>query len=113
MKPSGTRATRDGRRASTSPPALCPASRVSTMGVCIWPGTTVLTLIRRGAYSTAVTREKWITPAFVEAYPTWAEPVHRKPDVEAVLTIDPPPAFSISGTTYLQVRKTVFRLKLI
>ena len=43
MKPSGMRATRDFSKASTSPPVRCLASRVSTIGVCIWPGNRVNT----------------------------------------------------------------------
>jgi hypothetical protein len=34
-------------------------------------------------------------------------------EVEAVLMIDPPPPCSIAGMTCLQVRNTLFRLKLI
>src|SRR3954466_12869339 len=33
------------------------------------------------------------------------------PDAEAMLTIAPPPCFSITGSTYLQPRNTLFRLK--
>src|SRR5215471_145313 len=58
MKPSGIRATRDLSRASTSPPVRCLASRASTIGVCIWPGTTVFTRTPFLAYCTAVTARK-------------------------------------------------------
>jgi len=50
--------------ASTSPPARCPASRASTIGVCICPGTTVFTRMPFAAYCMATTRESWMTPAF-------------------------------------------------
>jgi hypothetical protein len=58
------RARRCFRSASTSPPARWPASRASTIGVCIWPGTTVFTRIPLAAYWTATTRENWMTAAF-------------------------------------------------
>ena len=67
IKPSGMRASRLSRRLSTSPPGRWPARRASTIGVCNWPGTTVLTRIPREAYSTATTRESWITPALLAA----------------------------------------------
>src|SRR3954468_22166586 len=109
--PSGMRLTRLLSSASTSPPARCFARRVSTMGVCSWPGTTLFTRMFLGAYCTATTRESWITPALVAAYATCAEPLQRMPDAEAMLTIAPPPCFSITGSTYLQPRNTLFRLK--
>ncbi|WRL67329.1 hypothetical protein U6N30_32475 [Blastococcus brunescens] len=49
--------------ASTSPPARWPASRTSTIGVCIWPGTTVFARMPSGAWCTASARVKPMTPA--------------------------------------------------
>src|SRR5467141_1164409 len=46
-----------------------------------------------------------------DALPTCALPVKRRPEVEAMLTIAPPPCFSITGSTCLQTRNTLFRLK--
>src|SRR5262252_3578179 len=52
-----------------------------------------------------------MTPAFVAAYATCAEPVQRMPDVEAMLMITPLACRSITGSTCLQARKTLFKLK--
>ena len=62
------------------------------------------------AYSTATTRPNWMTPAFAAAYPTAGDPVQRMPEVEAMLTIEPPPLASITGITCLHMRNTLVRL---
>src|SRR3954469_2302097 len=108
--PRGMRFARLLRSASTSPPARCLARRVSTIGVCSWPGITAFTRMFFGAYCTATTPESWIKPALVAAQATCAAPLQRMPDAEAMLTIAPPPCFSITGSTYLQPRNTLFRL---
>src|SRR2546425_259540 len=74
------------------------------------PGDTVFTRMPFEAYCTATTRESWITAALVAAYATCAEPVQRKPEVEARLMITPPAWRSITGRTCLQARNTLFRL---
>src|SRR5438445_9748363 len=58
------------------------------------------------SYCTATTRESWITAALVAAYATCAEPVQRKPEVEARLMITPPAWRSITGRTCLQARRS-------
>ena len=67
MKPAGMRSTRVLSSFSTSPPARCPASRASTIGVCNCPGTTVFTRMPLLAYCTATTRESCMTPALEAA----------------------------------------------
>src|ERR1700737_1386318 len=47
-----------------------------------------------------------MTPALVAAYATWAEPVQRRPDVEAIFTMAPPWCRSMIGSACLQARKT-------
>src|SRR6266849_6561427 len=111
MNPSGMRARRCLRRASTSPPVRCLASRASTIGVCNWPGITVFTRMLCLAYCTATTRENWITPALVAAYATCGEPLKRIPEAEEILTMAPPFCRTMTGRTYLQARNTVLRLE--
>jgi len=67
-EPSGMRRCLLLSSASTSPPARCLARRASTIGVCNWPGITVLTRMPFGAYCTATTRENCMMPALVAAY---------------------------------------------
>src|SRR5256885_14011057 len=52
-----------------------------------------------------------MTPALVAAYATCAEPVQRKPEVEAMLTIAPPRSCSMMGSACLHARKTLLRLR--
>lgn len=75
------------------------------MAVSIAPGQTALTRIPLPASSSAATRVSPTMACLVAAYaPIQAMPVI--PAYEAVFTIVPPPAASISGATVLMPRKT-------
>src|SRR5438309_9601841 len=52
-----------------------------------------------------------MTPALAAAYATCAEPVQRKPEVEAMLTIAPPRSCSMMGSACLHARKALLRLR--
>ena len=64
MRPIGTALWRASISAARSLLPTVFASRVSTSGVCISPGTTVFTRMPCLAYAPAVERDNWITPAF-------------------------------------------------
>jgi hypothetical protein len=60
------------------------------MGVAVAPGQIAFTRMLCGPYSSAATRVSPSTPAFEAAYS--AEPHAMRAAMDAVLTIDPPPA---------------------
>ena len=77
-------------------------------GVWIMPGETALTRIV-GAYSSAALAVSATTAAFAAEY--GASPADGRPEIDAVLTIAPPPPARMCGTAALKPWKTPVRLR--
>src|SRR6266496_4242560 len=94
---------RSTRRRRASSGRLC-VSRVS-----IWAGAIAFTVMECWASSTAMVRVSSMTPALAALYPTrFSTP--RKPLMEAVVMIRPPPCLTICRAAAWQQRKTPVRL---
>ena len=107
------RLTRVFSKVSTSPPARCPASRASTIGVCICPGTTVFTRMPLARIHGDDARE--LDHARLGrgiADLRRAGPAHAR-GRSGVDDRRRRPACSMTGITCLQVRNTLLRLKSI
>src|SRR5437763_11970479 len=95
------------------PPVAAPRSGriLPQIGVSMMPGCTELTRIPspREAHSIAIALANRRTPPLVAQYPAnVAEP--RKPAIDDVITIEPPPDFLINGRQYFTDRNTPSRL---
>src|SRR5204862_2774488 len=93
------------------PCPLAPVGILPQIGVSMIPGCTELTRTPspREAHSIAIALANRRTPPLVAQYPAnVAEP--RKPAIDDVITIEPPPDFLINGRQYFTDRNTPSRL---